>query len=58
MADNSTWRAVLIGASPDKDLAVLQIDAPKPIVAPYYYWKIERPAGRPESICHWKPIWS
>jgi len=29
MADNSTWKAVLIGAAPDKDLAVLQIDAPK-----------------------------
>jgi S1-C subfamily serine protease len=29
MADNSTWKAILIGAAPDKDLAVLQIDAPK-----------------------------
>jgi S1-C subfamily serine protease len=29
MADNSTWEAVLVGAAPDKDLAVLQIDAPK-----------------------------
>jgi len=29
MADNSVWKAVLIGAAPDKDLAVLQIDAPK-----------------------------
>ena len=28
MADNSTWKAVLIGAAPDKDIAVLQIDAP------------------------------
>lgn len=28
MADNSSWKAVLIGAAPDKDLAVLQIDAP------------------------------
>lgn len=28
MADNSTWKAVVIGAAPDKDLAVLQIDAP------------------------------
>lgn len=28
MADDSTWKAVLIGAAPDKDLAVLQIDAP------------------------------
>ena len=29
MADNSTWDAVLVGAAPDKDLAVLQITAPK-----------------------------
>ena len=29
MADNSTWRAVLVGTAPDKDLAVLQINAPK-----------------------------
>jgi S1-C subfamily serine protease len=28
MADNSTWKAILIGAAPDKDIAVLQIDAP------------------------------
>jgi S1-C subfamily serine protease len=28
MADNSTWKAVLVGAVPDKDIAVLQIDAP------------------------------
>lgn len=28
MADQSTWKAVLVGAAPDKDLAVLQIGAP------------------------------
>ncbi len=28
MADGSTWKAVLVGAAPDKDIAVLQIDAP------------------------------
>ena len=28
MADQSTWKAVLVGAAPDKDLAVLQIAAP------------------------------
>ncbi len=28
LEDNSTWKAVLIGASPEKDLAVLQISAP------------------------------
>lgn len=34
MADNSTWKAVLVGASPDKDLAVLQISAPKNLLRP------------------------
>lgn len=28
LADDSTWNAVLIGASPDKDIAVLKISAP------------------------------
>ncbi|MDA3972082.1 MAG: trypsin-like peptidase domain-containing protein [Desulfobulbaceae bacterium] len=28
LEDNTTWKAVLIGASPEKDLAVLQISAP------------------------------
>jgi len=26
LADNSSWKAVLVGAAPDKDIAVLQID--------------------------------
>ncbi|MGW8194008.1 MAG: S1C family serine protease [Desulforhopalus sp.] len=34
MADNSTWKAVLIGAAPDKDIAVLQIDAPGTLLQP------------------------
>lgn len=34
MADNSTWKAVLVGASPDKDIAVLQISAPKNLLHP------------------------
>ena len=28
LADNSSWKAVLVGVAPDKDLAVLQISAP------------------------------
>ncbi|WP_457573771.1 S1C family serine protease [Desulfolithobacter sp.] len=28
LADHSTWKAVLVGAAPDRDLAVLQISAP------------------------------
>lgn len=34
MADHSTWKAVLVGAAPDKDLAVLQIDAPTHLLRP------------------------
>jgi S1-C subfamily serine protease len=34
MADNSTWKAVLVGVAPDKDLAVLQIDAPGHLLRP------------------------
>ena len=29
LADHSTWKARFVGAAPDKDLAVLRIDAPK-----------------------------
>lgn len=29
LADHSTWRAQLVGVAPDKDLAVLKIDAPR-----------------------------
>jgi len=28
LADHSTWKGVLVGAAPDRDLAVLQISAP------------------------------
>jgi S1-C subfamily serine protease len=34
MADSSVWKAVLVGADPDKDLAVLQIDAPRNLLKP------------------------
>ncbi len=34
MADNTTWKAVLVGAAPDKDIAVLQIDAPHLLLQP------------------------
>jgi S1-C subfamily serine protease len=34
MADGSTWKAVLVGAAPDKDIAVLQINAPADILRP------------------------
>ncbi|PID77672.1 MAG: 2-alkenal reductase [Deltaproteobacteria bacterium] len=34
LADHSRWKGVLIGAAPDKDLAVLQIDAPARLLKP------------------------
>jgi S1-C subfamily serine protease len=34
LADHTTWRASLVGASPDNDLAVLHIDAPKDRLVP------------------------
>jgi len=34
LADNSTWSAKLVGAEPDKDLAVLKIDAPRSLLPP------------------------
>jgi S1-C subfamily serine protease len=34
LSDQSTWRAALVGAFPDRDLAVLRIDAPKDKLKP------------------------
>jgi S1-C subfamily serine protease len=34
MADHTSWKAVLVGAAPDKDLAVLQIQAPSEKLRP------------------------
>jgi len=34
LADRSTWQAQFVGAEPDKDLAVLKIDAPKNLLPP------------------------
>ncbi|MEW6520708.1 MAG: trypsin-like peptidase domain-containing protein [Thermodesulfobacteriota bacterium] len=34
LADNSTWKAVLVGASADNDIAVLKISAPGKILKP------------------------
>jgi len=34
LADHSTWKAVLVGAAPDRDLAVLQISAPDSKLSP------------------------
>ncbi len=43
MADHSTWKAVLIGAAPDKDIAVLQINTPG-------YWIQPIPVGESEKL--------
>jgi len=34
LADHSTWDATLVGAAPEKDLAVLHIDAPAKLLKP------------------------
>jgi len=34
LADQSTWQAQLVGAEPDKDIAVLKIDAPQHLLPP------------------------
>jgi len=34
LADHSTWKAVLVGAAPDRDIAVLQISAPRDTLRP------------------------
>jgi len=34
MSDQSTYKAVLVGADPDKDLAVLQVNAPQQVLKP------------------------
>ena len=34
LADQSTWEATLVGAAPEKDLAVLRIDAPAELLTP------------------------
>jgi S1-C subfamily serine protease len=41
LADHTTWRASLVGAAPDKDLAVLHIDAPKSKLEPIAVGKSE-----------------
>lgn len=34
LSDRTTWNAVLVGAEPDKDIAVLKIDAPENVLRP------------------------
>jgi S1-C subfamily serine protease len=41
LADHTTWRASVVGAAPDKDLAVLRIDAPRSKLVPITVGKSE-----------------
>jgi S1-C subfamily serine protease len=43
LSDQSSWRAKLVGAHPDRDVAVLQIDAPKDRLRPI-------PVGRSDDL--------
>ena len=43
MADHSKWKASLVGVAPDKDLAVLQINAPEKLLQPI-------PVGESENL--------
>jgi S1-C subfamily serine protease len=43
LADQTTWDAKLVGAAPEKDLAVLKIDAPRATLKPI-------PVGRSEKL--------
>ena len=52
LADQSTCKARVVGVAPDKDLAVLKIDAPANKLHPIPHRHIERLAGRPECFCH------
>lgn len=43
MADQTTWKGILVGAAPDKDLAVIQISKPKHTLKPI-------PIGESENL--------
>ena len=45
-----------MGLEPDKDIAVLKIDAPKHLLPPIPHRHVERPPGRPEGLRHRQPV--
>ncbi len=49
LADQSTWDAELVGGAPEKDLAVLKIDAPARRLTPLPIGTLREPAGGPEA---------
>ena len=52
LADQLDWDAKLVGAAPDKDLAVLTIEAPAAQLHAAPDRRRERPAGRPAGVRH------
>ena len=56
LADQSDLDAKLVGAAPEKDLAVLKIDAPAEQLPADPDRHRQRPAGRPEGLRHRQPL--
>jgi S1-C subfamily serine protease len=56
LADQTTFAASLVGAFPDRDLAVLRIDAPKDKLQAHRAGHQPRPDRRPARLRHRQPL--